>query len=348
MASKLLCAAVLLISCGTVHGRVHAEGANPIMPAPPGGSGSNTERPALSSILITSFREPETGRPAGDSATPAVPPSSVQGFSRSRRWTDHVPASESAYPSFGSQVGRIKWETAAAFGYFTAINSQKLFRDTTSLHFKNEGWFGKKTDNLGVDKLTHAFDAYLLAELLHARLHKKTGGVRGDALTAALLASGLMLYNELYDGIEPTSGISLEDLTMNAAGAAFSVLRNTVPGLREKLDFRLLLIPNSDIYTRTGKRHYAQQRYLMALQLAGFDRFKDSPLRLVELHAGYYASGFTNRDIARGKRPRRHLFLGVGINLRELFFRRPTSGAGRAAGIALDYFQVPYTAAHWD
>ena len=344
MASKLVCAAAFLTSCSIFGGLAHAEETNRITVTRPNGGGEL----APSSIMITSFRAAEAEPPPTDAAIPKLPPSAIEAPVGPRLPTDHLPARESAYPSFGSQVGRIKWETAAAFGYFTAVNSRKLFRETTSLHFKNEGWFGRKTDNLGVDKLTHAFDAYILAELLHTRLHKKTGGVSGDALTAALLASGLMFYSELYDGIEPTSGISLEDLTMNAAGAAFSVLRNTVPGLKEKLDFRLLLIPNSDIYTRSGKRHYAQQRYLLALQLAGFDKFKDSPLRFAELHAGYYASGFTNKDIARGKTPRRHLFFGVGINLRELFFRRPASKVGRAAGSALDYFQIPYTAAHWD
>ena len=112
--------------------------------------------------------------------------------------------------------------------------------------------------------------------------------------------------------------------------------------------FRLLLIPNEDIYTRSGKRHYAQQRFLLALTLSGFERFRESPLRFVELHAGYYASDFTHKAIARGKTPKRHLFFGVGINLKELFFRRPRSGVAKAAGTALDYLQLPYTAAHFD
>ena len=299
----------------------------------------------LTRIGITSFRD----TPIEQSEIPGAKlPFSDPAMAISRPWTDHISRSESRYSTFGSQLGRIKWETLAGLGYFSAVNSRKLFQETRPLHFKNEGWFGKSTQNLGVDKLTHAFDAFILTEILHARLHAKTGGASGDALTAAILATGLMFYSELYDGIEPDSGISIQDMTMNGAGAAFSVLRNTVPGLREKLDFRLLLIPNSDIYTRTGKRHYAQQRYLFALQLAGFDRFKDMPLRLVELHAGYYASGFTNEAIARGKTSRRHLFFGIGLNVRELFFRAPRSRAGRIAGTALDYFQIPFTAAHWD
>lgn len=266
----------------------------------------------------------------------------------SDRWADHMPRSETPYGSFGSQVGRIKWETLSLLGYFTLVNSPKLFKPMDPFHFKNEGWFGKSTLNLGVDKLTHAFDSYALAEFLHARLHRKTGGVDGDAVTAAVLASGLMIYSELSDGIEADGGFSYEDVVANTAGAAFSLLRNSVPGLRDKLDFRLLLMPNSEIYTRTGKEHYAQQRYLLALQLSGFNALKNTPLRLVELHAGYYASGFTDRDKARGETPRRHLFFGIGLNVRELFFRTPRSTASRMAATGLDYMQIPYTAAHWD
>jgi hypothetical protein len=143
-----------------------------------------------------------------------------------------------------------------------------------------------------------------------------------------------------------TSGFSIQDVLFNTGGAAFSVARNTIPGLEKKLDFRLLLIPNSDIYTFKGKRHYEQQRFMLALKLAGFDGMERSPLRFVELHAGYHASGFTNEDRARGETPRRRIFVGVGVNLKELFFKSPRSPVGRAAGQVLDYLQLPYTAIH--
>ncbi len=41
---------------------------------------------------------------------------------------------------------------------------------------------------------------------------------------------------------------------------------------------------------------YSGQRYLLALKLSGFERFSRTPLRLVELHAGYYARGFTKEE----------------------------------------------------
>jgi hypothetical protein len=260
---------------------------------------------------------------------------------------ENGPADDRPRLSFGKRVEAAKWETAAIFGYMTATQIA-VTKGTRSFHFQDEGWFGKNTTNLGIDKLTHAYNSYLLAELLHWRISRKTGDAHGSAFTAAVLASGLMVYSELFDAHKKTSGFSVQDVLSNTAGAAFSALRNTTPGLKDKLDFRLLLIPNSDIITLKGKRHYEQQRFLMALQLGGFDTFRDSPLRFVELHAGYRATGFTNPQRQRGERLRRSVFLGVGLNLNELFFRNSRSGVGRIAGQALNYIQVPYTAFYVD
>lgn len=265
--------------------------------------------------------------------------------------TDDLPvAAETAarpHLSFGERAAAAKWEAGGIFAYMT-VTQIAVTKGTRSFHFQNEGWFGKDTTNLGIDKLTHAFNSYMLAELLNWRISEKTGNAHGSAATAAVLASGLMIYSELFDAHKKTSGFSVQDVLSNTAGAAFSAARNTVPGLKEKLDFRLLLMPNSDVFTFKGKRHYEQQRYLLALQLAGFEELRESPLRFVELHAGYRATGFTNAQQQRGERLRRSLFVGVGLNLNELFFRNTHSGAGRVAGQALNYLQVPYTAFYLD
>jgi hypothetical protein len=248
--------------------------------------------------------------------------------------------------SFGQQVGAVKWEMAAIFGYYTAINGPKLFENPTTPHTQKEGWFGKSTKNLGVDKLSHAYSAYVVSEILYARLKHKTGDAPGIALTAAALSSATMLYTEFWDSIERSGGWSWEDVTFNSLGAGFSVLRNSVPHLDEKLDFRLMIVPNSDIITLQGKRHFEQQHHFLALKLSGFEQFDRSPLRFLELHAGYYAKDFTNEERAAGVMPKRRLFVGVGLNLRELFFQNSRSRVGRAAGEVLDYFQPPYTVVH--
>lgn len=157
---------------------------------------------------------------------------------------------------------------------------------------------------------------------------------------------GLMLYGEMWDAHKKDSGFSAQDLLFNSSGAAFSVLRHTVPGLEEKLDFRLLMMPNSNVYTFKGKRHYEQQRFLLSLELAGFDGLRTSPLRFVELQVGYRGKDFTNAERAAGIRPQRDIFFGIGLNIKELFFRNSRSRLGRAIGSGLNYFQLPYTAVY--
>ena len=251
--------------------------------------------------------------------------------------------------SFSDHFRSVRTEMALAFGYMTAVNLLKIARrgHVDSFTFHDEGLFGKDTRELGVDKLVHAHNSYMLSELIGARIRKKTGTTRGTAVSGALLASGLMLYSEIYDGFK--GGFGFYDLAFNSLGAGFSVLRNTTPGLEEKLDFRMLVIPNRQIYSPTGREHYRQLRYLFALELAGFDQFERSPLRFVELHAGYYGKGFTEREQARGARLERKLFAGVGLNLNEVLFgRSPRTRSARAASQVLDYWQPPYTYIHAD
>ena len=250
--------------------------------------------------------------------------------------------------SFGRQIGAMKWELGLALTWMTASNIVKISRDGgRDFRFKDEGWFGDDTVNLGMDKLAHAWNTYWLTDVIEARIRHKTGATNA-AVPAAAMSMGLMLYSELWDAHKKTSGFSFQDLAMNAAGAGFSVLRNSVPRLDEKVDFRLLLLPNSDIYTFSGTRHYRQMRYILALKLAGFEGMERSPLRFLELHAGYYATGFTAAEERRGEERRQKPFVGIGINLNQLLFgsRRPSGWAGRATSEGLQYLQVPYTAYH--
>lgn len=100
------------------------------------------------------------------------------------------------YRSLGNRMAAAKWETLGLFAYITATQAYWT-DDTTSFHFKDEGWFGKNTNNLGIDKLTHAFNAYLFAEFLGARIARKTGDRAAAALPAALLSTALQFYGEL-------------------------------------------------------------------------------------------------------------------------------------------------------
>lgn len=265
-----------------------------------------------------------------------------------RRWSDHVPRRYATHRTFWQQTKAIRTEMLLFLAYFGAQSGKKLFRPTTSFHFHDEGWFGKDTTNLGIDKLTHAFDTYLIAEILHMRMHKNTNASEGDALTSAVLASGLMALNEISDGIEHDSGYSMQDIAMNLAGAGFSLLRNTVPGLKEKVAFKIEIVPNSSIYSYRGQRHYEQQRFMFSFKGSGFDGLKKTPLRYLDLQVGYYGSDFRTVDRNAGKEPKRHLFVGLGLNLGEILFGESKSKVGRFGYDVLDYFQVPYTSVRYD
>ncbi|MBS7671182.1 DUF2279 domain-containing protein [Croceicoccus gelatinilyticus] len=265
-----------------------------------------------------------------------------------KRWADHVPHAYATHKNFGAQFSTITTEMALFALYFSAQSGKKLFRETDSFSFHDEGWFGKDTGSLGSDKMLHAFDTYLIAEILHMRLHETTNASQGDVWVAAALASALMAANELSDGIEPDTGYSLNDVAMNTAGALFSVLRNTVPGLRDKVAFKLEIVPNDDIYSYRGRKHYEQQRYMFSIKGRGFEGLKDTPFRFLDLQLGYYASNFLKSDIDAGEEPRRHLFVGVGLNVGEILFGRNKTGFSRHADRVLDYLQLPYTSVRLD
>lgn len=252
------------------------------------------------------------------------------------------------YRTFGGRVGAVKWETIGIAALLTATNIEKVIDDPQSFRFQDEGLFGKDTGTLGVDKLAHAYNTYLISEILYMRMERKTGGGTPSAVTAAVLGSGLQIYAELFDAFHAGSGFSVGDVAFNMGGAAFSVLRNSVPGVKSKLDFRIMIVPNDDFYTPRGKKHFEQQHFLFALKLSGFEKLRNSPLRFLELHAGYRAKDFTIPDRLAGITPQRLPFLGVGFNFSELFFNKRKGWLSKAARTGLQYYQIPYTAVHVD
>ncbi|WP_254657286.1 DUF2279 domain-containing protein [Sphingobium fuliginis] len=224
------------------------------------------------------------------------------------------------YRSLGSRIGAAKWEMLGIMAYTTTIQTQ-LTHLNTGFHFHDEGWFGRNTTNLGIDKLTHAFNGYLFSEFLGWRIARKTGDRARAAIPSAIMGFGLQLYGEMFDAFKTSSGFSVQDVVFNGLGASFSAARHIVPGLASKIDFRLMLMPNKKGFSRSGKKHYEQQRFLLSLELAGFKTFENSPLRFVELQVGYRGKNFSNRDRAMGIKPDRDIFFGVALNLKEIFFQ---------------------------
>ncbi len=262
---------------------------------------------------------------------------------------------------FWRQTESVKWRFGGATAAIAATGFANWDWGSSRFRFNSEGWFGEDTASLGMDKLGHAYSSYVLTEFFTDGID--VGAPRHRSYTAAILAMGLMTGIEVFDGFSKEHGFSHEDLAVDAAGVLFSVARRSVPGLREKLDFRLLYTPSRSswralscfpkphcdrdgVAARSPITDYVNQRYLLALKLSGFEQMRHTPLRLVELHGGYYARGFTKEEEDRGDPLRRRFFFGVGVNLGELLFPGRPRGVGRAAKSVLEYLQLPYTAVH--
>mgnify|MGYP001367821442 CR=1 FL=1 len=245
--------------------------------------------------------------------------------------------------TFSRQAKSVRWEILAAGAAMTATRLKDVTTGGSGFHFKNEGWFGKSTYSLGMDKMHHAWKTYLITDVMESIIRRRTGEKAGAAKTGAILSLGLLTYGEILDGFTARTGFSNQDMTVHLAGAGLSLLRNTVPGLRDKLDFRMEFKPTFGAEGLHLVDQLEKRKYFLSAQLSGFKGTRDTPWRFVELHMGYYARGFSDRAKLAGEPQKRRIFVGLGFNVQALFSRHPKSRIERYAKGALDYVQIPYT-----
>jgi hypothetical protein len=239
----------------------------------------------------------------------------------------------------------IIWDIAAVYGGVTYFGIQNWDWGSSGFTFQSEGWFGTDTKYGGMDKLGHAYTGYLLTEYFSQRIAHEVADPNGAIISGAILGFGVQTYIEFFDGFSGGHGFAYEDFIANGVGVGFSILRNTVPEVAAKLDFRMEYLPSeySDFAPVTD---YAGQKYVLALKLAGFEGLEDSPLRFVELQAGYFTQGYTDAERDAGVEQSREPYVAIGLNLNELLNQAPEvreTTPGLAASRALEYLQVPYT-----
>ncbi len=254
-----------------------------------------------------------------------------------------------------------RWELAAVGGVLAFVGFRDWGWGGSRFRTIDEGWFGSNTRHGGMDKIGHGYFSFVVSDLLTRRIRESAADPAGAELTGALLGFGVMNAVELLDGFTGKHRFSTEDVIANGAGALFAYVRNTVPGLQEKLDFRIMFTPASyerpGVGSTDGLFAYQRQRYYLALKGSGFKELRDTPLRWFEVQAGFSARGFQDRERERGYPIERSFHVGIGLNLNEILFSdapfrnlapyRKTF-AGDAAIKLLDYVQVPYAGVHHD
>jgi hypothetical protein len=261
--------------------------------------------PAGALAKSASARVSDSSRAARTKANPAQsrPPETARQENGATQ-TNHSPAPPDFYSigKLGDHVKAVSWELALVGGALAVVGFRDWDWGGSNFEFINEGWFGSDTRHGGMDKIGHAFSTYVIADLLTDRIRAKAADPIGAPITGALLAFGIMGAGETLDGFTGKHRFSREDIAANAAGAVFSVLRNSVPGLREKLDFRFMYTPAS--FERRGTTPsefgfippYERQRYILAVKGSGFETLKTTPLRYFELQGGFDARGFEDNE----------------------------------------------------
>ncbi len=222
--------------------------------------------------------------------------------------------------TFAEASSELKWELGGLTGGILYLGLKEWNWGSSSFKFNDEGWFGIDTGSGGADKLGHLYSTYLMDEFLTDRLYQKTGNLQDAALKGAIFSGGLMLLVETFDGVSSDHGFSYEDLIMNSAGIGISYLKNTVPGLRNKLDLRVEY-HRSQADTGHPITDYTGYNYSAVLKLGGFKQLKTTPLKYFELQLGYHAEGFKKADKPYFKQKKAELYAGVGLDLSEVLFK---------------------------
>ena len=249
---------------------------------------------------------------------------------------------------FSEDIKAIKWDAIGAFAGITALGFKSWKWGNTDFHFHDEKWFGKDRSSIGMDKLGHAFTSYTMTNLFAEHLQRKGRSPAQSAISAALLTQALMLYVETFDGFSTDHGFAYEDVIMNLAGTSLAYARQRYPKVKDLIDYRMEYSPSGYSSGALGGfrpvSDYAGQKYHLVLKLGGFKALKDTPFKYVELNAGYYARGFTKQEEALNIPRTRTSFVGIGLNLSQLFFgeRSQDETLAKVAGRDLfEHIQLP-------
>ena len=219
----------------------------------------------------------------------------------------------------------------------------------------------------GADKIGHMDAAYIIADVVSLYVRDE---YKLSTWNASLVGAGYSLamttLMELGDGSSKDHGFSWGDMIFNAGGALFSMIKNNVPGLDNKITLRIQWMPRTQDFRKHGKLFddYERYKYVAALKLSGFDSLKDSFWRFLELQLSFKTRGYepnsksaviaqittsTNRYKKRRPLDLRYQSIGVGFGIDVGQVLIAMCGKKkkwvRMTDRTLNYLQLPYTTA---
>ena len=252
------------------------------------------------------------------------------------------------HPNYADLVEASKenWlEIAGLFGGITYLGAKEWEWGSSSFKFNDEGWFDMNSGSGGADKLGHLYSSYLMTEFLTHRMKGKGYNIESAAKYSAYISWGLMFYVEVFDGYSSDHGFSYEDLIANTTGIGISYLKAKYPNiLGDTLDLRIEYSPSKGMKGFHPVTDYSGMKYIAVTKLSGFELFKDTPLKYLEVQLGYYSRGFKKDDRPYTNYKTTEAFIGLSLNLSELIFKpyqKELGRVGKYANTLTQYIQVP-------
>ncbi len=229
---------------------------------------------------------------------------------------------------------------AATLGTLAIIGAAKWDYGSTAFHFEDEGWFDRDTPDGGADKLGHAFLGYTLTGAF-SWAYRQWGFSEDQAFVRGAVNS-LMITTmiEVGDGFSKSQGFCWQDEVMDVAGIGIAYLRYRVPGVRERVDFRVEWIPSASFHEKWDPfTDYSGQRNVLAFKPGGFLNTKDPFWNLIEFQVGYYTRGYASIDRPYFHSEKRYVYAALGLNMTYLV----ETLTGHTTWGVFEYYQVPYT-----
>lgn len=195
-----------------------------------------------------------------------------------------------------------------------------------------EGWFSEDSKEGGADKLGHFYFSYTLSHILSGTFDYWSYSRDKAALLGSFSSFAITTSMELMDSFS-NFGFSYEDLIMNMLGSAAGYFLYVDPKLSNKFDFRVESIPDfsqSDITT-----DYDNMKFLMVVKLGGFESFKKTWAKYIEINLGYNVKDYSDYDMTK----ERIISVGIGFNLSRIF----NEFSMKKTSKFFNYYQLPYT-----
>ena len=239
-------------------------------------------------------------------------------------------------------VKATRWESGAVFVGVTGLGFNSWeWGSSKTFHWKSEGWLEEDTYLGGSDKFGHAYTSYAVTNVLYDHLLLQGRSSERALLSATLTTQAIMTYMEVLDGFSGKHGFSPEDLISNLLGSGFAYIRATNPGMRELIDFRV----EYELPAYRGLQF--RSNYILALKLSGINVLRHTPMRFLELQAGYATRGYVKAEQDDGYVRSRYVLVGVGLNVSELLFGRRVSHETASINngrLFFEHVQLPYIA----